>query len=397
MILRSVRTRVTVGGIAAAALLTACGSSGSSPGTTSASTAPSGDTAPSVSAAAADASTVDGVYQAVEGLTGQQRLDKLVQLAKDQGGSCGYYHAGKQKVDVAAFEKKTGLKINDFQATSERAAEKVLQEKQANQVNSAVMLLSAADIEALAKKGGVAPLKTPALDDVTDKFKGTDWVSPIAIMEMPTYNSDQVKAADLPHTWVDFFTKFNGRKAIEATDWDWFATMVQYLESSQNMTEDQAIKLITDGLRGATTVDGHTLTGNLLASGQYGFVPNFFAHYFDGLKSKGAPIAYDTPTPDMPPMTTTLGMGITAGAKNPACGLAYLEWSMSSEGQAVVDSKGYIPPSKEFTGETLLTKYPFALPDKIVVSGTPAEQKAWQDKFDKMLRDAGASKPVSKS
>lgn len=380
MIVRSNQLRAAAAALGVGVLVAACGSSPT-------------DTQPAAQPQVEDGSSIEGVYEAVDGLEGQERFDKLVQLAEEAGGRCSYYHVGKQEKDVEAFNEKTGLTVEGFQSTAERMAERVSNEQKANQVGSSVILGSLAEIEELQRQGALAPLNTPTTETVEDEFKGEGWVSPIALMQMPTYNTDKVKPEDAPKTWEEFFTSYDGRKAIEITTWPWFATIVQkHFVEEKGMTEEAAIELIENGLRGASTVDGNVLVPSLLASGQFDYVPNAYAHAVSALVKKGAPITFDA-SEDMPPAIFALGMSLTANAPNPACGLAFLEWSMSEEGQDVVASKNYVPTASTYQGETLLEQYPYAYFQSIDLAPRE-EQEEWRAKFDKLLRDAGTQQPI---
>ena len=339
---------------------------------------------------------LQSVYKAVDQLTGQERYDKLLKMAKDAGGTVGWYHSGDMKPEVEAFEQATGLKVNDFQATSERVAERVVQEKKAGQQGSDVVLGGTSDIVALDKEGGLADLTSPVLDYVDDGYKNDFSVSPIAIMEMPTYNTQKIQVGQLPRTWEDFFSHPPGRIGIEITDWEWYESIVRkYFEKQKGMTEQQAIDLITNGLKGAQQVDGHTLVANLLASGQYAYVPDMFAHYLPGLAKSGAPISYDHLSPDMPPFVVTLNIGLTKGGKNPAGGLLLIEWLMGKDGQKVVADQNYVPTSSQYDGQTLVKQYPNAILQDLYLTDTPEDQKAWQAKFDQLLQSIGGT-PISK-
>lgn len=333
-------------------------------------------------------SSLDAVYSAVKGLTGQARYNKLLALAKKEGGQIGFYHSGDMTDEVAAFEKQTGLKVADYQSTSERVAERVNDENKAGRQGSDVVMGGSADMVALRDEGGIAPLQSPVTGYNKPDFESKDLVDPIAIMMLPTFNSNGMSSSDVPKNWTDFFQHFAKRKAVELTDWEWMATLVKKYFEPQGMSESDAIALITNGLKGATAVDGHTLVAQLLASGQYDFVPNLYAHYIPGLVKDGAPLSNDGVSKQLPPMLITLFIGLTAGAPHPAGGLLLLEWMMSKEGQQVVYNQGYIPPSSTFTGQTLWTKYPYALVST-EWQASQADQQKWQKAWDNVMKGAG--------
>lgn len=369
--------------LAVAAAAAGCGASPAATGSATGATAGSGGT------------DLQSVYQATNGLTGTQRYDKLLQMAKDAGGTIGFYHSGDMKPEVQAFEQATGLKVNDFQATSERVMERVAQEEQASRQASDVVLGGQIDMKQLDDQGGLANLNTPKFSDVSADFKSKYDIGPIAIMEMPTYNSDKVNVAKLPKTWEDLFQNPPGRLGIEITDQDWYETIIRkYFMKEKGMSEQAAINLVTKGFQGAQQVDGHTLVANLLASGQYAYVPNLFAQYVPGLKQSGAPISYDRLSPDMPPFVVTLTAGLTKGGKNPAGGLLFIEWLMGPDGQKVIAGQNYVPTSKEYQGETLLEQHPNTIVENLYLTDSAQTTADWKAKFQALLQSIGG-KPAS--
>jgi iron(III) transport system substrate-binding protein len=368
--------------LAAGAVIAGCGASPTDKGSTS-------------GASASGGSDLQSVYSAVNGLTGTARYNKLLQLAKDAGGSIGFYHSGDMTKEVAAFEQATGLKVNDFQATSERVMERVTQEEQAGRQGSDVVLGGQNDMKNLNDQGGLETLNTPAFSDVGADFKSKYDISPIAIMEMPTYNTDKVSASKLPKSWEGLFQNPPGRLGIEITDQDFYETLIRkYFMQQKGMSEQAAINLVTKGYQGAQQVDGHTLVANLLASGQYAYVPNLYAQYVGKLQKSGAPISYDHLAPGMPPFVVNLTAGLTKGGKNPAGGLLLIEWLMGPDGQKVIADQHYVPTSKEYKGQTLLEQYPNAIVQNFYLTDTPQQAADWKAKFQALLQSIGG-KPAS--
>src|SRR5215471_2934493 len=343
--------------LAAGAVIAGCGASPTDKGSTG-------------GASASGGSDLQSVYSAVNGLTGTARYNKLLQLAKDAGGSIGFYHSGDMTKEVAAFQQATGLKVNDFQATSERVMERVTQEQQASRQGSDVVLGGQNDMKSLSDQGGLATLNTPAFGDVGTDFKSKYDISPIAIMEMPTY----------------------------ITDKDFYETLIRkYFMQQKGMSEQAAINLVTKGYQGAQQVDGHTLVANLLASGQYAYVPNLYAQYVGKLQKSGAPISYDHLAPGMLPFVVNLTAGLTKGGKNPAGGLLLIEWLMGPDGQKVIADQHYVPTSKEYVGTTLLEQYPNAIVQNFYLTDTAAQTADWKAKFQTLLQSIGGKPATSSS
>jgi iron(III) transport system substrate-binding protein len=379
--------RTAAGLLSAGLALTACGESPTD--------TPSGDAAAAGEGGGecSDGNSPEDVYAEVEGLTGQEYTDALLSLAEEETQPFGYYHSGTFTAEIEAFQEKYGLEVADFEATSERVMERARSEQEAGRINSAVILGGDEDMQALYTEGGLADLESPTREFVGEDQQAESWVSPVVIMMMPAYNTKAIDPAAAPQTWEQFFTEFDGRIGIEITDWQWYAAIVQnYLVGQQGMTEEEAIAMVTEGLQGAQPVDGHTLTASLLASEQYDYVPNVFAHYIPGLQEEGAPVTYDNLSPDMPPFYLQLGVGLTAGTCQAASGLLFIDFLMSSEGQEIIASRDYVAPSSTYEGESLLEQYPNAIPAEPEPREGQSQAEAnqeWIDKYDELLRSIG--------
>jgi ABC-type Fe3+ transport system substrate-binding protein len=369
-------------------LLAACGSS---PTDTPSAEGKAGD--------CSNGNSLKEVYAATDGQTGEEYTATLAKLAKDEQQPFGFYHSGTFTKEIEAFQKEyDGLKVGDFEATSERVMERARSEQKAGRVGSAVVLGADDDMDALTREGGLDDLQVPSLDFVGDAQKGDTWVSPIGIMTMPSYNSKSLPKEDLPKSWEDFFTNFKGKAGIEITDWEWYGGMVtRYLMGQKGMSEEDAIAMVTKGLHNAQTVDGHTLVASLLASNQYNYVPGAFAHYIPDLQADGAPVQYQDLPADMPPFYLQLGVGVSKGTCQAASGLLFIDFLMSKEGQDIIASRNYIAPSSTYDGETLLDKYPNYLEAAPLLKDGQTQEQAnqeWAQKYDELLRTIGG-KPLS--
>jgi iron(III) transport system substrate-binding protein len=334
------------------------------------------------------------VYAAVDGLTGQERFDTLLELAEAEGGEVSFYHASDMKPLVDGFHEKTGLRVLDFKATSERVSERLVQEQTVGKPGSDLFLVGVQDTVGLRDGGVIDELRSPVLDTVEPMAKADGLVSPLVILLMPTYNTDTVRPDQLPTSWEEFFTDFSARKAIEVTDWQWYQTLVtKYFMAQKGMTEEQAKKLVTDGLTGAFTVDGHTLQGTLLASGQYDYAPTMYSQYAVSHAKAGAPVSYEGLAADMPPIATgPMPLGITKGARHPATALLFLEYMMSAEGQNIIADMNYVPTASTYVGETLLDEFPQTIFMEDVSNPLPAgEKEKWIAEFDVLYRSIGGT------
>jgi len=339
--------------------------------------------------------SLDAVYTEVEGLTGTERMDRLVALAQEAGGQVGWYYVGKMDPLIEAFEEQTGLSIEGYQGVSEDLAERVGQEAATNQQGSDLVLGAAVDLRTMDGERLLGELKTPALDDVDEGYKGYNAIAPYANVMVLTYNNDLIPPDRQPRSYEDLFRNPPGNMGVETGDWQWYENIVRkYFMEQKGMSEQQAIDLITNGLRGAQQMEGHSLLVELLASGQYGATPHTFAHTVEPLVEAQSPVVYAAPSGDTPPVLLTNSMALTNGGPNPAGGLALLEWLMGPEGQKMFADMNYATTSNAYTGPSVLDDYPNTLVADLYLTDTPEDVTAWQAKYQELLQSIGG-KPAS--
>ena len=89
-------------------------------------------TASNTGAAPAGAAAAQQVYDQINGLTGTERTNTLLDLAKKDGTLSVYTSNTDMDDIVKAFEDKYGLKVESYRANSETVLQRVLQEASAN-------------------------------------------------------------------------------------------------------------------------------------------------------------------------------------------------------------------------------------------------------------------------
>jgi iron(III) transport system substrate-binding protein len=373
MSVRLIRLSSAVGAFGLAVSLAACGSSPTD--------SEGGD------ASGGSGGSLDEVYQEVDGLEGEERMDRLVELAEENGGKVGWYYVGDMTALIDGFEEATGLSVVDYQTVSEDLAERAGQEFQTDQQGSDLLLGAAVDLETLDGDGVLGTLETPAVEDVDESYTGPNAIAPYANLFATAYNTDLIEPGQEPSSYEELFDGSYGRLGIETGDWYWYQAVVrQYFMDKKGMTEQEAIDLITDGLASASQVEGHSLLAELLASGEYAATPHTFTHSVVPLVEADAPIDFVENSDDIPPVALTNTMGITEGGPNPAGGLALLEWLMSSDGQQIFADLNYLTTSNSFTGESIRDDFPTPL---VVDTGNAEDQQEWQAKYDELLQTIG--------
>jgi iron(III) transport system substrate-binding protein len=144
------------------------------------------------------------------------------------------------------------------------------------------------------------------------------------------YNTDKVKASDLPKTWDDLVTSpvwRDGHLALSNHPDSWF--LVLWNDRGDAWGKDFARKLFTD-MRIQRRKEGMTAVTSLTAAGEFNAnlpAPEWIVHK---LAAKGAPINYHCPSP-VPMTVSQIALLDKSPRKN--AGRLFVNWMISREGQ----------------------------------------------------------------
>ncbi|MQY14312.1 hypothetical protein SRB5_44760 [Streptomyces sp. RB5] len=337
----------------------------------------------------ADTSALDAVYEQIEGLSQEKRTEKLVELAKDEGGKISFY-AGTKPEDtdplIAGFEKKYGIKVSNYRAGGEVIAQKVLQEVQAKHDGADLYVADASQGSVLAGLKALAPLKAPLTKRLIPG-SATDYTAALyVIAPVISWNTELVKKP--PTSIEDALKRFRGKFMIEQEDAPWFEALVkEYFVKEKGMSEDEAIKYWEDSVRGAFVVKGHTLETTLLTSGQAEVCLGCYYHAISSSKAEGAPV--DAMPIVEPVPYTFISAGIPVTVKHPATALLFLDFLLTDGQQMFVDQNRN-PANIDYQGAFKLDEHkniPYAL------NSDEENLKKWSGIYEDVLAKAGG-KPI---
>jgi iron(III) transport system substrate-binding protein len=228
---------------------------------------------------------------------GADRTQKLIEGAKREGTVTFYSNmpTDDNTALVGAFEKKYGIKVSLYRASSEEIRQRAVNEARARRFDVDFILNNSPAMEALHSEKLLTEVKSPAMADLMPAAipPYRTWAGFCLNVLVSAYNTNLVKKAELPKTYQDLLDpKWKGRIAIEADDSDWFAGLVELMG-------DKGIKLFRDiaETNGFSVRKGHTLMANLISAGEVPLGLTIFNYTAEQFKKKGAPIDWLTLEP----------------------------------------------------------------------------------------------------
>lgn len=299
---------------------------------------PTDDSSGTTTANAADLD-LEGVYSELEGLEGEERGARLLELAQaEEGGGRAfvlYYSVQEGTEWIEAFQEKTGITVEVVQTSPTNILQRLVEEEEAGFTNGAdVVLNSAGEMDFVVQEHDLfLPIRTPVAETidpraVKDTYLGVYWAEYVI-----GWNSDAMEA---PTGWEDLLTNYEDRILFEVTAWDWFATIVKdWMVPEMGMTQEEALDLWRQGSSGGTGVAGRTFASQLLVSGEYDVAAHLFITRTEEFKAEGAPLEWQ---PAIEPVVLRgNGIGITKHTDRPATSLLFAEFLLTDAQEIMLE------------------------------------------------------------
>jgi iron(III) transport system substrate-binding protein len=304
---------------------------------------------------------------------GPDRTKRLVDGAKKEGVVTIYSSVtvDDMKVLSAAFEKKYGVKLQAWRASSESILQRTMVEARGGRFDVDAIETSAAEMESLHRERLLQEVKSPLIADIVPAAlrPHREWIGDRLNIISAAYNPNLVKKQDLPKSYDDLANpKWKGKLAIEADDAVWFGAL------ANELGEQKTIRLFREIVRtnGISVRKGHSLIANLIVSGEIPFALTVYHYKAEQLKNSGAPLDWYV----LPPgLARFLGTGVMRRAPHPHAAVLFLDFMLSDAQQLLLD--------RDFTPTNMKVK-PLDVPFKVI---DPAQVLDQGDKWQKLYNE----------
>ncbi len=276
---------------------------------------------------------------------------------------------------TAAFEKKYGVKTQLWRSSSERVVQRGVAEARAGRFTCDVFETNGPEMEALYREQLLEEFRSPNFADLPPAAfpKHRHYVADRFNFFTIAYNTRLVKPEEVPNAYTDLLhPRFVGRIGLEATDVDWFGAMVKHMGEANGLAFFRKLGASKPQVR-----SGHTLMGQLVASGEIPLAANIYNHNAERVAVKGAPIRWKALTP-------TFGrpnaVGLARRASHPNAALLFVDFLLSREGQAILKERNRVPASRAVNSS--LNAFPFEMIDPVITLDEDAKwSKLWSEIF----------------
>jgi iron(III) transport system substrate-binding protein len=272
------------------------------------------------------------------------RHQRLVEAAKKEGSVTLYTSIPEKDMAVlsADFEKRYGVKVNVWRASSVKVLQRLVTEKKANRWEFDVVDISSPELESLYREKVLqevnSSLHKELMDEAMPPHRG--WAPQFLSVFVQAYNTNAVKKEDLPKSYADLLDpKWKGQLGVEVNDSDWYCGQLKYLG------EEKGKKLFQDIVaRNRWSVrSGHSLLSNMVVSGEVPLALTVYSYMIDQAKEKGAPVDWFAINPVI---GRSNGIGVSRNPPRPNAALLLYEY-MISDAQPLMLKMNYLSPVKK--------------------------------------------------
>ena len=272
------------------------------------------------------------------------RGERILKAAKDEGTLAVY---GSAPVDdmtqiFTAFEKKHGIKVRYWRAGPQELIRRAETEYRAGRFDVDIIQANGPTMEAIRRENVFQKVYSAIHADLLKQAVPDhgEWIGERLNIIIGAYNTKSVQAKDIPTSYEGFAdAKWLGKLSVEATDYDWLATVVTAMGEEKGIGTFKRIGRTA----GLSVRKGHTLITTLVAAGEIPLSLNVFSYKVEQLAKEGAPIA----VLNIPPAVGRVnGIGVARRPPHPHAALLYYEF-MLSEAQHILKERDFTPTNQK--------------------------------------------------
>jgi len=301
---------------------------------------------------------------------------RLIADAKKEGSLTLYTSNAAQTIKLLAadFEKRHGVKVEVWRASSAKVLQRLLAEKTANRWDFDVASASSPELEALWREGLLQPVDSARhaqmLEGTVPPHRG--WAPQFLNVFVQAYNTKAVRRDELPKRWPDLLdARWKGRLGVEAKAGEWYCALAQASRGAADVLRQVGAR------NGWSVRSGNSLLANMVVSGEVPLALAVYSHMIDDAKQQGAPVDWLA----LEPMIgRSNGIGVSRRPRHPNAALLFYDYSLA-EGQEILARLNYVSPLKSAPSRFRDARITFVDP-----SASPAEVERCDSAYEALIR-----------
>ena len=242
-----------------------------------------------------------------------------------------------------AFKRKFPfIKPSFYRGTSERVLQRTATEAKAGRFAVDVATSAGFQLELMKESGLTQKYVPPEAAFYDDGFKDPDghWVSVHSLLNSMAYNTQLLKPYEAPKKYDDLLApRWKGRLGVNLLDPEWYVSLQRRWSKEKARNFLKALAAQQPAVR-----DGHNITAQLLAAGEFYATSNTYAHIAARIKNQGGPVQYVF---DEPVITYVHPIALMRSAPHPNAAKLLISFILSAEGQHMLRDQGRIPSRRD--------------------------------------------------
>ena len=269
----------------------------------------------------------------------------LEDAAKKEGEVVLYSSLNNEQIVtlVDAFKKKYPfINASFYRGTSERVLQRAVTEAKAGRYAVDVVTAAGFQLQLLKESGLTQKFIPSGAATYDESFRDADghWINVHSLLDTMGYNTQLVRANEAPKKYDDLLApKWKGKIGVNVLDPEWYVNLQRRWSKEKARSFLKALAAQQPGLR-----DGHNITAQLLAAGEFHVVANTYAHILARIRGQGGPVQYIF---DEPVITYIHPIALTKFAPHPNAGKLLINFIESAEGQRMLRDQGRIPGHRD--------------------------------------------------
>ena len=182
----------------------------------------------------------------------------------------------------------------------------------------------------------------PEASAYDDGFKDPDshWINVHSLLNTMGYNTQLVRPNEAPKQYEDLLApKWKAKIGVNLQDPEWYVNLQRRWGKEKARGFLKALAAQQPAVR-----DGHNITAQLLAAGEFHVVSNTYAHILARIKGQGGPVQYVF---DEPVITYIHPVALAKSAPHPNAGRLLISFILSIDGQKMLRDQGRIPGHRD--------------------------------------------------
>ncbi len=308
---------------------------------------------------------------------GPERGGRLLEAAKLEGEVVAYSTAPPEdnKALTEAFTARYGVPVKLWRSSSEDILLRAMAEAKAGRPQADVFINTGLGLEPMYREKLLQPIVSPYTSRLLPEAYPAhhEWVGFYLAPLVQLYNTNLVKAADLPKTYDDLLDpRWKDKLAIEAADFDWFQAVVEKIGRERGLALFREIV----AKNRISVRKGHSLLANLVIAGEIPLALTVYQFTAEQLRASGAPVNWFV----IPPaMAIQVGIGIGREAKHPNAAALLYDF-LINEAQDLLQKRNFVATRKDIAAKAA---FPIQVQDAVrVLDGAREWEELYRRTFN---------------